>query len=57
MNRLLHKYRYAPKELEEIRRLEDANIPEPFCREYERPDKSEAIAAYEARRGCGLVAL
>ena len=49
MNSVLWKHRYTPQALEKIREGEEAKIPAPVCQSYERPDKQDLIAAFEAR--------
>jgi hypothetical protein len=53
MSCLLLMYRHARKELKAIAQREKAREPEPVNAGYERPDKKEAVALFEARH-CGL---
>jgi hypothetical protein len=50
MNCLLFSYRHDVEELKAINVREQAFVPQPVNAEYERPDKNEAVAAFEAKR-------
>ena len=50
MSNLLHCCKNNRELLNTIQAREEAIVPPPVCSQYKRPDKKQAVAAYEAIR-------